>query len=282
MMDDALIAYRMRGCSANLVAGAHLGREPGGSGQFRDHVPFLRCPDARRIDLRASLRDPFGEIYVRRFNQRMSIDVYALVDLSASMGFVGRASKYHLVADFCTLLARSARGYGDAFGLIGFDESVRDDFMFPLARRRGLDVEIGRAFESLAPIGRSAAGLADAARSVAGRRKLVFLVSDFRLRMAKIEEALAALGRHDIAPILVGDSAEEEDLPPWGLIELADLETGRRRKIFMRPSLREKWRAEARARRTRLRRLLMRYGRPPIELADRLDADEMSRHLLEG
>lgn len=282
MKGGALIAYRPRGRSRNSIAGAHLGRQPGGIGLFRDNVPFLRCPDARRIDLRATLRDPFGEIHVRRFDQRVSIDVYALVDLSASMGFSGRASKYGLVAEFCISLARSARGYGDPFGLIGFDKAVRDDFLFPAARRRGLDVEIGRAFERFAPVGRSAAGLMDAARFVAGRRKLVFLVSDFRIPLTLVEAALMALGRHDIAPILVGDSSEDDDLPSWGLVELDDLESGRRRKILMRPSLREKWREEARARRTQLRRLLSRYGRPPILLADRFDVDEISRRLLEA
>jgi len=282
MTSGALILYRMHGRSSSLIAGAHLGREPGGIGQFRDHVPFLRWPDARRVDVRATLRDPFGDIYVRRFDQRMSADVLALVDLSASMGYFGRASKYGLVAEFCVLLARSARDYRDAFGLIGFDEFIRDDFRFPATRRRGLEVEIGRAFETFAPLGRSAAGMLDAARSVIGRRKLVFLVSDFRLPLARIEMALAALERHDIAPIVVSDSTEDEDLPAWGLIELSDLESGRRRKIFMRPSLREKWRDEARARRARLRRLLSRYGRSPIELKDRLDVDDISRRLLEA
>jgi uncharacterized protein (DUF58 family) len=280
MTGGAFIAYRPRGRANSHIGGAHLGRQPGGVGVFRDHTTFLRHPDARRIDLRATLRDPFGDIYVRRFDQRMSIDVYALVDLSASMGFVGCASKYALVESLCVTLARSARGYGDAFGLIGFDEAIRDEFLFPLTRRRGLDVEIARAFKGFAPVGRNALGMPDAARFVAGRRKLVFLISDFRLPLELIERTLMVVGHHDIAPVVVGDSSEDEDPPAWGLIELSDLESGRRRKLFMRPSLREKWLDEARARRARLRRLLTRYGRPPIFLADRLDADGISRRLL--
>ncbi|WP_244505508.1 hypothetical protein [Methyloceanibacter stevinii] len=38
-----------------------------------------------------SLRDPFGNLYAKRFSQRSAITVYALVDLSASMGFLGQA-----------------------------------------------------------------------------------------------------------------------------------------------------------------------------------------------
>ncbi len=103
------VSYRPRGRTRGAVVGAHRAREVGGGGVFLDDVPFLRQPDARRINLRATLRDPFETIYVRRFEQRTAIGLYAVVDLSASMSFGGDERKIDVAADLCTVLARAAR-----------------------------------------------------------------------------------------------------------------------------------------------------------------------------
>ncbi|PNG25289.1 DUF58 domain-containing protein [Methylocella silvestris] len=282
MTDDALLAYRPHARPRTGRPGAHPGADAGSLGLFRNHAPFSRYPEARRIDLRASLRDPFGEIHVRRFEPRNVVDVYALVDLSASMGFVGHAAKIGLVEDICVAMARAAHRYGDAFGIIGADAHIRRDFQIRATRRRSLETEIRELFRRSTPAGRSAAGLAEAANLLAGRRKLVFVLSDFRQTAAVTDALLANLIRHDVVPIIVGDSAEETDLPEWGLIEMQDLETGQRRVVFMRPALRRKWLDEAARRKSALRRLFMRYGRTPVTVADRLDIENLSRQLMEA
>ena len=58
---QADIVYRPRGRVPGTAVGAHRGRDAGGLGTFRDQVPFLRMPDARRIDVRATLRDSIGQ-----------------------------------------------------------------------------------------------------------------------------------------------------------------------------------------------------------------------------
>ncbi len=135
-------------------------------------------------------------------------------------------------------------------------------------------------FASLAFDGRGAQGLAEAADYLGTVRRLVFLISDFRMPLADIERILRSLTNHDVAPIIVSDSSEEVALPRLGLIEMRDLESRKKRFIFMRPSLRQRWLEEASARRQALRRLFSRYGRLPFDLVDRLDADRLSRHLL--
>jgi len=281
MTDAAEISYRPHGRAEGVVIGAHRGRGTGGQGVFLDQVPYLRHPDPRRIDLRLTVHDPFETIYVRRYEQRLAIALYAVVDLSRSMRFEGTARKMALVSELCVCLARSTYRFGDAFGLIGCDERVRDDFLLPATRRRGLEIELERRFENFAPERSSAAGLADAAIYLAGKRKLVFLISDFRMPLGKIEIILQSLARHDIVPILVFDSAEATALPSWGLVDIQDLETTGNRVVFMRPALRRRWLAQAREWRRSLDRLFLRYGRPPFELIDRFDADKLSQHLLE-
>lgn len=277
----ATISYRPHRRAEGVVIGAHRGRGTGGPGVFLDHVSYFHQPDPRRIDLRLTLRDPFETIYVRRYEQRLAIALYAIVDLSRSMRFEGTARKMALVGELCVCLARSAHELGDAFGLIGCDARVRDDFLFPARRDRGLESEVARRFESFVPERANADGLADAAAYLGGKRKLVFLISDFRMPLAKVEAILQSLARHDVVPIIVSDSAEETALPSLGLIDVRDLETGRHRVVFMRPALRRRWLAQAAEWRQSLVRLFQSYGRPPFELADRLDAYELSRHLLE-
>jgi uncharacterized protein (DUF58 family) len=278
----AIVSYRPRERAAGVLIGAHRGRRGGGQGVFLDHVSYLRQPDPRRIDLRLTSRDPFETLFVRRYEQRSAIALCAVVDLSRSMRFAGIARKMNLIADLCQALARSARELGDAFGLIGCDRTVRDDFLFPPTRHRGVEREIVRRFEEFVPEIPSAAGLGLAADYLFGKRKLVFLVSDFYIPFAEIERALESLSRHDIVPIVVADSDEDGDFPSFGLINLRDLESGASRMVVARPALRRRWRVKLEERRRALEQVFLRYGRPAFELKDRFDAEALSRHLLEN
>ena len=140
----AEIPYRLPWRSSDVRIGAHRSKLEGSGGYFRDFVPLLRSPDPRRIDLRVSARDPFEGLHVRRFEQKASVSVYALVDVSASMGFRGDADKMRLAADLCTALAASVRRAGDAFGMIGCDAIVQPDLMFLATRARGSEIEMLR------------------------------------------------------------------------------------------------------------------------------------------
>ncbi|KMO43192.1 Mxas protein [Methylobacterium tarhaniae] len=272
------ILYRLRGPAAGPGPGAHRSRDTGGLGVFRDQVPFWRHPDARRIDLRATLRDPFEGTVVRRFEQRRALEVWALVDLSASMRFRGAGAAWDLVTELCIALARSATRIGDAFGLVGC--GAGPDLMLPASRRRGTADVVAERLAATRPQGMSADGLLAAASSLAGRRKLVAVVSDFRLPDALTGALFDRLQGHDVVPVAIEDGALDEGLPAFGQIELEDLEGGGRRRVLMRPSLRTRWLAREAERRDSLRRLALRHGRPPYRLADRFDGDDFSRHLL--
>lgn len=237
-------------------------------------------PDARRIDVRATLRDPFEGTFVRRFESRTPVEVWALLDLSASMRFSGAADRRDLARAFCVGLARSATRIGDPFGLIGCDAGLREDVFLPASRARTRPSEVAERLAAAACTGTRADGLAEAARRLAGRSKMVFLVSDFRWPEALIAEIFAGLSRHDLVPVLLADRAEAEDLPEWGLLELDDLEGAGRRVVFMRPALRRRWIAREATRIETLRRIATAHGRPPFRLEGHFDPDAVSRHLL--
>jgi uncharacterized protein (DUF58 family) len=274
------LPYRLRWRPGGASIGAHPGLGEGGGGEFRRHVPLLRHPDPRRIDLRMTFRDPLGELHVRQFARSSAIAVVAIVDLSGSMGFQGRVRRMHAVAELCAVLAVSAHRMGDRFGLIGCDAAVRDDLFVPATRRQGLEFEVFDRLVKARPQGASARGLAAAVDWLPSRRSLVFLISDFLMPAAQVDAILDALWRHDVVPVVVRDQGEEDDLPAWGLVELSDLETGRRRLVVMRPALREAWRQAGKARRAALDRLFERRGRAPFHLVDRLDTDALTQHLI--
>jgi uncharacterized protein (DUF58 family) len=280
--DGSDLPYRLPWRSSSARAGVHRSKLEGSGGYFRDVVPLLRSPDPRRIDLRISARDPFEGVHVRRFEQKAEVTVYFLVDVSASMGFRGSAEKLALATQLAAALAASARGAGDAFGLIGCDEIVRPELTFLATRARGSEAEMLGRLRDFTPVGHGSLGLRDAAALIAGRRKLVFVVSDFYMPNEDIEAIFASLAHHDIAPILLADSVEVENLPRWGIMSLVDLEVGRRRLVVMRPKLREAWQRRSRRRRADLKSMAARYGRAPFEINDRIDWQRFAGYLTNG
>ncbi len=276
------VPYRLPWRSVGLRAGAHRGKLEGAGGFFHDFAPLLQRPDPRRIDLRVSARDPFEGLYVRRFEQKTAVSVYALVDVSASMGFRGNADKMRLAADLIAAVSASARRAGDAFGLFGCNEHIEPELHFPAMRGRGSEAEMLRRLRGYIPNGRGTQGLVSAASLIAGRRKLVLLISDFYMPRAETEAIFLVLSDHDIVPIVLSDSLEIEQLPRWGLLSLTDLEIGRRRLVVMRPSLRDAWRRRSEARRADLNAIAARYGREPFEVHDRIDWDRLAGYLIGG
>ncbi len=276
----ARLAYALRWRPRGVHPGAHPGAGEGGEGAFRRHAELLRSPDPRRLDVLASLRDPFGALHVRQFSPRRAITLAAILDTSGSMGF--NAALAGPAAELCALLADAAQAMGDSFALHAAGPAPRPELDLPPTRRRGLGSEVLRRLRQAPPAGAGSAGLAEAAGRLPSRRSLVFLISDFLMPEEVVERALAALWRHEVIPVVLRDSATDAALPRWGLVEMADLETGGTRLVLLRPALRARWQRAAAERRAALHARFRRHGARPFELVDRLDPDALARHLLGG
>ncbi|MFS8036626.1 hypothetical protein ACI7BZ_06595 [Xanthobacter sp. AM11] len=280
--DMAALAYRLRWRVGGLRPGVHGAAGEGGEGAFRRLVSLIDRPDPRRIDVRALARDPFEAVRVRAFAPRRAVTVGVLVDVSASMGFDGANMA---VATFCAAIAAAAEAAGDSFTLAAADAQVRADLAFPPVRRRGVAQQVfgaviacGRAAGVQA---RSARGLAAAVERLPRRRGMVFLVSDFLMPPADIALVLDALVAHDVVPVVVRDSRAEGDVPAFGLMDARDAETGARRLVVLRPSLRARWRREAEQRLAGLEALFAARGLPAFHLLDRFDGEALV-HFLGG
>jgi uncharacterized protein (DUF58 family) len=270
--------YRIAGAARGHFPGHHRSRGGDTGLEFRGHVPLIDAPDARRLDLHASLRNPFGDWLVRVHSQRIAIPVVVVADLSASMGFEGERRKLDVLADFVESLAWSAWRTGDRFGFVGCAERVCEDLLQPPTRARGAGGLLAAKLRALVLDGRSAAGLQEAHRHLPRQRALVFLVSDFHLPLDTIADVLASLAAHEVVPVVLWQTEEFGLGTQGGLAEVVDPESGQRRWLWWRPALRSRWEAARQARREALMALFRSRRLAPIVIDGPFDADAVTRH----
>ena len=272
------IHYRTGAPARGHFPGHHRSKSGDSGFEFRGHASLLDAPDPRRLDLHASLRDPFGHWIVRVYSQRKSIPVAIVADLSASMGFEGAHRKLDVLADFTQSLAWSVWRTGDSFGFVGCDEQVRPDLLLPQTRVQGVGQALAGRLRGLSLVSRSAHGLLDAHRQLSRKRSLVFLVSDFHLPLAQLKQVLRNLAQHDVVPVVVWDPAEFTISAQRGLAYGIDPESGERRLVWWRAALREKWAAHFAERRHDLLVLFRSMRVKPIFVERGFDADAVTRH----
>lgn len=271
--------YRINARAGGYFPGHHRSVQPGGAFEFRGHVPLLDRPDARRLDVHVSLRDPFGGWVVRDFKQRSSVPVYVVGDISASMGFAGLAGrKIDVLADILASAAYSAHRTGDRFGFVACDTHVRDDFFQPPSHLRGAGAAAEKALRALAPTGANADGLLDAHIYLARQRALIFLVSDFHFPIKLLDDIMQTMSRHQVIPLVLWDAAEYANLPRYGFATLRDSESGRQRSVWMRPKLRERIRTHFARHRAAMEQIFMQRQSPAVFLHGRFEPDLLTQY----
>jgi uncharacterized protein (DUF58 family) len=191
--------------------------------EFEEVREYAPGDDIRAIDWNVTART--GKPFIKHFREERELTVMFLVDLSASGSFGStRQLKNEVAAEICALLAFAAIKNSDKVGLIVFTDQV-ERFIPPGKGTRHV-LRVIRDILSFSP----RRGRTDIARAldylgrVQTRRAVVFLISDFQAE--DFERSLRVVGRrHDLIAVSVSDPREME-LPPVGLIQLEDAETG--------------------------------------------------------
>lgn len=270
--------YRLGVPAAGALPGHHRSRSGASGFEFRAHATLADAPDARRLDLHASLRDPYGRWLVRLNSERKAITVAVVADLSASMAFDGAVRRPDVLADFVAALAHSAWRTGDAYAFVGCDDTVRLDLLLPPTRQRGAGAALAARLRGLAGHGRQAVALPLAHRHLPARRSLVFVASDFLLPIDLVDRTLASLAAHVVVPVVLRDRAEFALAAPYGLAPVVEPESGRSAWLWWRPALRERWAAAAAAHQAALDAVFRRHRVAPLVIEGRFDADAVTRH----
>ena len=207
----------------DVFAGQYHSAFRGRGMEFEEVCPYVIGDDVRLIDWNVSAR--FGEPFVKKFREERELTVMLVVDASRSGLFgSGKQFKLDVAAELCAVLAFSAIRSNDKVGLILFTDRVEKyvpakkgtqhvlriirELLYHEPRGRGTDIAEALSFLNRVTI----------------RKSVCFLVSDFLAE--GYESALRiARRRHDLIPIVVTDPREME-LPPVGLVEVEDPETG--------------------------------------------------------
>lgn len=237
MSKQPLIQYRIQWKPSGNQPGTVRGISAGIGDQLRSLVLLRDHPDPRRLDLRASLRDPFERLYVRDFYLNTALKLIVLLDSSASMGYVGQVNRMHVAKEIGAQLALSAYQSGDAFGLFTANHSLNKQVSLPPKLNRSAWMWVNKHLELLSPVGSSVDGLLKLTQQLPKKRSLVFIVSDFRWSEGKLKQMLKSLTHHDVIPVVLQDPAEHSSMPSSGIATLRDVETGQARFVWLRKGL---------------------------------------------
>jgi uncharacterized protein (DUF58 family) len=222
----------------HLFTGEYHSAFKGRGMSFREVREYAAGDDIRFIDWNVSAR--FNHPFSKLFEEERELTVMLLVDVSASSLFgTTHARKKDLITELCAVLAFSAINNNDKVGVIFFSDKI-EAYIAPKKGREHV-LYIVRQLLSIEPK-QKGTNLSEAIRFLnrsAKQKAIVFLLSDFldgngsnapagARREPGFEDALKVAGKkHDLIGIKVYDKMDME-LPPIGMIEAEDSETGGR------------------------------------------------------
>lgn len=219
------IEISTRGLVNEVFSGEYHSVFKGRGMNFAEVREYQYGDDIRSIDWNVTART--GAPFVKIFEEERELTVMLVVDASASGDFgTKQRFKGEVAVEICALLAFSAIKNNDKVGLIIFSDRI-EKFVPPRKGRRHV-LRVLRELLYHRPKGRRTdiTTAIEYLTHVQRKKAVTFLVSDFRDE--GFEKALAVAGRrHDLIAVRVGD-VRERVLPPLGLLELEDPETGAR------------------------------------------------------
>jgi uncharacterized protein (DUF58 family) len=278
------IEITTRGLVNEVFSGEYHSVFKGRGMNFAEVREYQYGDDIRSIDWNVSARQ--GHPYVKIFEEERELTVMLVVDVSASGDFGSMERlKGEVAVEICALLAFSAIKNNDKVGLLIFSDRI-EKFVPPRKGRRHV-LRVLRELLYHEPQGRGTdiAGALEHLTRVLKRRSVVFLVSDFLAE--RYGKALSVAGRrHDLVAIQMEDRREEE-LPPVGLMEFLDAETGEQvvvntsdrafREAFARQGIQRREELDETFRRTRVDRIRIRTGEPYVKPLMRFFQDRARR-----
>lgn len=270
--------YQVPWKSSSIHFGEHRGTQRGLGDEFKGNMSLIDYPDARRMDLRQTLRDPYEQVQVRLFNQDNTTPIFAVCDVSSSMQFKGQRRKLDLAKEIAASIAYSAFETSDVFSVIAYHQQVIETLTLSLSHH------VHQAFEVIDQLGQyqemrvGAEGILEVPQYLSQHRGLVFWISDFHMPLSLIEQAFNAMSAHQVIPVVLWDEYEYTKLPKFGFGNMIDPETGMNRTIFFRQSVRAQFEEAFAARKQTLEALFTRFDSQAIYIHDQYDPDVMSRY----
>lgn len=217
------IELSVRGTLDAVMAGVYHSSFKGNGMEFSEVREYIPGDDVRSIDWNVTARA--GTPYVKKFVEERELNMLLMVDASSSSEFgSGRQMKGEVMATLTALLAFAAIRNNDKVGLLIFTDQV--ELFIPPAKGRKHVLRLIREVLYFKPKHHQTnlQAALEYAREILKRRAVVVVLSDFQ--DSGFERPFKILRKkHDVIALSVVDPRETE-LPPVGLVELEDPETG--------------------------------------------------------
>ncbi|NQV39101.1 MAG: DUF58 domain-containing protein [Nitrosopumilus sp.] len=218
----------------NLVEGMNSGnyrsRFRGGGIEFFEVREYAAGDDARRIDWNVSAR--YNDLFVKEFVEEKELNVYVVIDLSASHDFGYLKSKKELGCEVAASLMFSALKNNDRVGMGLFTDSLEK--FIPAKKGKKHMMEILQNLLDYSPKSTKT----DIFRSLfqlqtnLKRRSMVYIVSDF-ISDSFVKPLKYLKSKHQIVLVNISDIRETQ-IPEIGYVYLEDAESGE--QIFVNTS----------------------------------------------
>lgn len=267
------IEIRSRRLVQEVFSGSYNTVFKGRGIEFSEVREYVSGDDVRSIDWNVTAR--IGRPFIKQFHEERERTVVFVVDRSGSTRFGSTARTLEwTAAETTALLALSAAANQDKVGLLLFSDRLEQWVPPRKGRTHILRIIREILFHRTTGTGTHLGEALERATRMLRRRSLLFVLSDFLTAEDYQRALLLAARKHELVPVVLVDP-RTEDLPPVGLIEIEDLETGRRELIDTSdPTLRASVRARASARRARRTEVFRKAGIEGVEI--RLDQDTVA------
>jgi len=207
----------------DLLAGEYRSVFKGHGLEFSELREYQYGDDPRSINWQITART--GKPFIKRYIEERELNLFLLVDISASGKFGSRGrTKSETVTELCTLLSFSAIQNHDKVGLILFTDRIEQ--IIPPGRGKKHVLYIINELLTFKPtgVGTDINGALDYLGRLHAKKSVVFLISDFQ--NSGFEKTAAIISKqHDLIAVSITDQAEMV-LPAMGLVTLRDPETG--------------------------------------------------------
>lgn len=223
------IEIKTRGLSQNIFAGEYHTAFKGRGMTFSEVREYQYGDDVRDIDWNVTARQ--NHPYVKVYEEERELTVMLLIDVSDSrlFGAVGE-EKREMIAEVAATIAFSAIQNNDKIGVIFFSDKI-EKFIPPKKGRKHILFIISQLIDFQPENkGTDIANVLRYFTDALKKRCTTFIVSDF-IDDKDYSKALSiAANKHDVIAIQIYDKRDSQ-LPPVGLMKVADLETGAERWI---------------------------------------------------
>lgn len=229
------IEIRVRRLVSSTFAGAFRSAFRGSGLEFDEVRAYQYGDDVRSIDWNVSAKHAVGDLFVKVFREERELNVFMLLDLSASLDFGGGDTrKMQVATEIAAILAYSAQNNNDRFGLAAFTDQIELYYRPTKGRRRVLGI-ISRILAHAQPgvlrgKGTNLRMALEFFRRLHKRRSILFVISDFLA--PDFERTLVMLHRHHEVNLIRIVHPEEQLRANLGIVPVVDAESGTLRWLF--------------------------------------------------